>query len=88
MYGLIPQKPGVYRAASSSRQKWWDMVVDIRGEPPFLKVEAIMHLGGNKASDVALMVYGGLLFTLNDEAEETPNQLYERLRVEKKPDGL
>lgn len=47
---IIPTKPGKYWARTSTEFKWWNLLVEIHGETPFLKVTILLCFNNPKFS--------------------------------------
>jgi hypothetical protein len=42
---MIPQKAGLYFAKSEKRYGWWNMIVDVQGNPPMLFISNAYYRG-------------------------------------------
>lgn len=43
--GILPSEPGVYWCRSTGGHKWYDLIVEVTGEVPFLHISNILNDG-------------------------------------------
>jgi len=86
--GLIPEKAGVYRGASSFIGEAWDLIVIVAGLPPFLSVGAVYSVidDAPQMRDFEDIFFGEYLAPYYQETPaderplETPKELHNILK--------
>lgn len=64
-----PTVPGLYWAKTSSGYEWWNLIVEVYGESPYLAIKVIANRAGESESAPGFDVIGPRLYPPSDRGE-------------------